>query len=63
MRMRRVTLLSVSCLAVQYFSTYLVNGTILERKKEHKMCFDFLYKIWNIFHSKENWAIYYHKRT
>jgi len=31
----------VTCSALQYFSTYLINGKIFEKKKrviEHKMC-------------------------
>jgi len=47
MRMRHITLLSVVSLAVQCFSTYLINGTILERYKKalNIKCFNFLYKI------------------
>jgi len=39
MRMRRIMLSSVACMAVQYFPHYLINGTILGQKvSEHKMC-------------------------
>ena len=43
------------------FPPYVVNSTILGKKKllNKKLCFDFLYKfIWNISHSKKNWARY-----
>jgi hypothetical protein len=38
---------SVACPALQYFSTFLINPTILNQKKSYwtqKVCFDFLYK-------------------
>jgi hypothetical protein len=38
-RMRRITVSTVACQALQYFSTYLTNGTIFGEKKviQHKM--------------------------
>jgi hypothetical protein len=39
MRMRRIILSSVACLALSYFSFYLLNGTIFGKKfTEYKMC-------------------------
>ena len=43
------------------FPHYLINGTIFEKNKKllNVKCFHFLYKfLWNIFHSKKNWASY-----
>ena len=43
------------------FPNYLINGTILEKKvTEHKMCVLIFCTtfVWNISHSKENWARY-----
>ena len=42
--MRMAILLSVTCLAAQYFST-LSHKRHHFRVNEHKMCFDFLYKL------------------
>jgi len=37
-------MLSVACPALQYFSTYFINGTTFgEKVVERKMCLDFLY--------------------
>jgi hypothetical protein len=63
MRMRHV-----SCQAVQYFSTLFHNQHNFFKKKkviEHKMCvlISFTNFIWNIYHSKKNWARYDHKCT
>ena len=65
--MHRSILSSVACLALPYFSHYLINGTILVKKKviEHKMCvliFSTTF-VWNIFHSKKSSARYWHKCT
>ena len=50
----------VDCPTVQSFSTYLINGTILEKKTviEHKTCVLIFSTIFvrKIFHSKKNWA-------
>jgi hypothetical protein len=46
MCMRHIFICGLS--ALQYFSPYLIKGTIFEKEKltEHKMCFDFLYKLY-----------------
>jgi endonuclease/exonuclease/phosphatase (EEP) superfamily protein YafD len=55
-RMRRIILLSVTCLAVPHFSTLLhkrhdFRKTVIEKNVR----FDFVYNlVWNIFHSKKN---------
>ena len=54
-----VILSSAACPALQYFSHYLLIGTIFEKKKkkfsEHKMCFLIFSTpfVWNISHSKK----------
>jgi hypothetical protein len=55
----------VACPALQHFSTYLINGTIFEKKKKKKTTQNvfwfslqfFFSEI--IFHSKKNWVRYY----
>jgi hypothetical protein len=66
MRMRRIILSSVSGLALPYFSTlsHKRHDFWKEKKIEHKMCaliFSTTF-VWNISHSKQNWARY-HKCT
>ena len=48
---------SVSCPALQYFSTYLIQGTIFENKHywTWNVCFGFcIQSFWNISHSEKN---------
>jgi hypothetical protein len=61
---RHVVLCGLSGSTV-FFSHNHKSRTISEKKMiEHKMCFDFLYKLfWNIFHSKKNWVRYDNKCT
>jgi hypothetical protein len=66
MRMRRTILPSVTCLTSAYFSTLShKRQDFREKVIEHKMCvliFSTTF-VWNISHSKKNWARYFHKRT
>ena len=62
-RMRRIILLSVACLALPHFPTLSHTGHEFREKKilKIKCLFWCVYKIaWNISHSKKNWARYYH---
>ena len=64
-RMRRVTISSVACPAIRFFPYYLVDGTIFFKKKffEPKirvLIFSSTF-VWNVCHSKKNWAGYKHK--
>jgi hypothetical protein len=54
----------VACL-YDIFSHCLITAWFLGKNViEHKTCFDFFYKfVWNISHSKNNSARYYHKST
>jgi len=47
------------------FPHYLTHGTIKKSYWTDDVCFDFIHKtfVWNISHSKKNWARYYHKCT
>jgi len=66
MRMRRIILPSVSCPAVQYFSTLSPKRLDFQKKSywTQNVCFDLLYIfVCNISHSKKNWARCYHKCT
>jgi len=65
MRMHRIMSSTVSCPALQYFST-LSHKRQYSRKSvtEHKMCFDLLCKFYlKIFSNKKNLARYYHNCT
>ena len=42
-RIRHIILASAACLAAQYFSHYLIKGTIFENICTSNMCFDFLF--------------------
>jgi len=47
---------SVTCPALQYFTHYLINDIVFEKKKviKYKMCFEFRYNlVSNISHSKK----------
>ena len=67
MRMHRIILSSVACPAVRYFSTLSHDETINKKKKKLlnlrvKYVFWFsLQLVWNISHSKKNWARFYQK--
>jgi len=67
MRMRRVILSSVICPAVPYFPTLSHKEHDFRKKKiiEHEVCVSIFCTafVWNISHSKENSASYYHKCT
>ena len=57
MRMRRIILSSVACLARAYFSTLSHKRFCFRKKRalEPNMCFYTTF-VWNISHSKKNWA-------
>jgi len=55
-------MMPVTCPTLEYFFTFLKNGTTLKKKFDQKICFDYLYKFaWNISYSKKNWARCVHK--
>ena len=64
MRMRPIILSSVACLALQYFSHYLIKGTIfLKTNTECKMSvliFSTIF-VWNMSHYEKNSARYHKK--
>ena len=56
---------SITCTALQYFSTLSQNHKIFKGKNEYEMCvliFSIKF-VWNISHSKKKWARYDHKYT
>jgi len=57
-----VVLSSVTCPVQQYFYTLSHKRNDFRKKKSDwtwNVCYDFLYNfVWNIFHSKKNWARY-----
>ena len=65
-RVRHITLSSMDCPAIPYFSTSFHKRHDFRRKKatEHKMCvFELLHEfVRNISHSKKDSARYFHKR-
>jgi len=64
--MRRTIWSSVACLALPQFSTLLHRRhDFRENVVEYKTCVLISYTncVWNIYHSKKNWARYYHKCT
>ena len=59
MRMRHIVICGLPR-SYNSFSTYLTNGAIFEKKIEHKIYVLSVSTnfVWNIFHSKNNWAKY-----
>jgi len=65
MLMRRVILSSVASPPLQHFPHYFIYGTVKKKVNDHKMrvlIFSATF-VWNISHSKKNWARYDHNRT
>jgi hypothetical protein len=62
MCMRHIVV-SVTCSAVQYFSSFSQTERFKKKLEKHKS-FDFLYEfVWNIFYSKNKWERYDQKRV
>ena len=65
MRMHRITLSSVACPALNYFSPLSHKCHDFRKVIEHKICalFSSTTFVWNISHSKKNWARYEKKMS